>query len=146
MAVSLFALLRRLRSVISGRSPSAAPAPARRPLERRPVDIQSLEGRRMFNGGRDALVVTEQLIGPETAITSVVLTFTQSLNAASADNPNSYGIVCKVNQPNTGSRGTLGSLSPFGGENTTPTAQSIIAKHVRILSAVFDPATMTVTL
>ncbi len=65
----------------------------------------------MFNGGRDALVMTEQLIGPETAITSVVLTFNQPLNAVSADNPNAYGIVRKVNETNQDSSGILGSLT-----------------------------------
>jgi hypothetical protein len=99
----------------------------------------------MFNGGRDAVVVTEQLIGPETAITSVILTFNQHLDAASADNPNSYGIVRKITQTNSDSSGIVGSLSPFGSGNSTST-QSIIAKHVRILSAVYDDATMSVTL
>jgi hypothetical protein len=77
MAVSLFALLRRLRGVISRKSASrpAAPAPAPRPVQRRPVSIQSLEDRRMFNGAGDVLVVTEQLIGPETA--GVVVTLNQ---------------------------------------------------------------------
>jgi hypothetical protein len=77
MAVSLFALLRRLRRVFSRRSATrpAAPASAPRPVQRRPVSIQSLEDRRMFNGAGDALVITEQLIRPETA--GIVVTVNQ---------------------------------------------------------------------
>jgi len=114
-------------------------------VERRPVAIQSLEDRRMFNGGRDALVVTEQLIGPEAAITSVVLTFNQPLDAATADNPNAYAIVRRVNETNDDSSGIIGNLNPFGGSSNS-TSQSILSKHVRIQTAVYDASNMTVTL
>jgi hypothetical protein len=145
MAASLFALLRRLRCVISGKSSTRPAPPAPRPVVRRPVAIQSLEGRRMLNGGRDNLVVSEQLIGPELGITSVVLTFNQPLDAATADNPNAYAIVRKVNETNDDSSSILGSLSPFGSSSSS-SSQSILSKHVRIASAVYDPANLTVTL
>jgi hypothetical protein len=99
----------------------------------------------MFNGGRDGVVVTEQLIGPETAITSVILTFNEHLYAASADNPDAYAIVRKVTETNNDSSGILGSLSPFGSSDDTNT-ESFLSKHVRIATAVYDDSTMTVTL
>jgi hypothetical protein len=100
----------------------------------------------MFGGGNNGLVVTEQLIGPESGITSVVLTFNQHLDAATADNPNAYAIVRKVNETNTDSGGILGNLDPFGSSGNSTTTDSILSKHVRIASAIYDDANLTVTL
>jgi len=99
----------------------------------------------MLSRGSNALVLTEQLIGPETAITSVVLTVNQHLDAATADNPNAYAIVRIITQTNTDSGGILGNLTPFTSNNST-TTETNYSKHVRIASAVYDDANLTVTL
>ena len=98
----------------------------------------------MFSAGHNAVVVSEQLIGPETAINSVVLTFNQHLDPATADNADAYAIVRRITSTNSDSGGISSGLDPFGSSGGT--TYTVSTKHVHIAAAVYDDATMTVTL
>jgi hypothetical protein len=113
------------------------------PLQPRPAPvIETLEERVLFFG-HNAVVTQEDLIGPEGAISSIVLTFNEHLNAASADNPAAYQVIKQVDVSG-GSGGLLDSLDPFGGGDSSST--TIVNLHVKLVSAVYDDANMTVTL
>ena len=77
----------RFREAESESAPRARPRPAGQP-----VAIQPLEGRRLFQVGHAGPLINEQIIGPDSAATAVVLTFNEPLDPTTANNVNAYGI------------------------------------------------------
>ena len=155
MPVNLFAKIRNLldrssggaplarRRTWSGRGPLSpaerAPGTTSRPASGRPVAIQSLEGRTMFQVGHAGVLINEQIVGTELSATAVVLTFDVPLDPVTASKVNAYGFGLTVQTSSGGNGfldGYLGTTSSTGLQN----------KRVKITSAVYDPATMSVTL
>ena len=143
MVVFLSQLIRGFRTMVTPRSSQcpnrpASASPAARPAPpRRGPAIQSLEGRTMY--AASGLVTGERLIGPNDAITAVVLTVNQHLDPVTADNPLAYQIYHRVIQTTSSSDGIFGFGGSDGGTN-------IRRLGIPFSSAVYDDATMTVTL
>lgn len=92
--------------------------------------VENLEPRRLFAA---TPVVAVSIDGTAGQIAAVVLTFNTPLDPASAQNVKAYSI----------SRKTKGDNSSFGLIDTSSPGDT---RRVRIESAVYDPATQTVTL
>ena len=94
--------------------------------------------------GSAGVVVGEQLLGPEGAVTGVVLTFNQHLDPTTAQNVKAYALARRISVSSTDSGSILGGITGFGGGDTT--TNSIRVKKVKFVLAVYDDANMTVTL
>lgn len=143
--------LRRIASPFSSRSSprngsgSAVPsdASAKRRDERRPPPprrgpaIQSLESRTLY--AANGLVTGEQLLGTNDAVTAIVLKVNQHLDPATASNPLAYQVYHRVIKTSGSSAGVFG----FGGSDSSTTIRRL---GLQLSSAVYDDATMTVTL
>ena len=116
---------------------------SRRPVRRQgrwdAAAVEPLERRSLLSAG--PAVTGIELFGPAGAIDSVVLSFNESLNAATAQNVKAYSFGKPPPQSNNGFN--LGDLLPFAGK---PKAAAVIAGKVQFQSAVYDDSAHTVTL
>ena len=92
--------------------------------------IDNLESRRLFAA---PAVVAVTLAGTAGQLTGIVLTFAMPLDPASAQNVNAYSISKRVK----GEESSVGPVDTGSGGST---------RSVRFSSAVYDPATQSVTL
>jgi hypothetical protein len=95
-----------------------------------PTPVETLEPRKLM--ASVGPVVAQHFIGPQEAVTAVVLTFDVPLDPATAQNPGAYKLVRKSRESDDG---------PFGdGDSTTD------ADRVRVETANYDPVANAVTL
>ena len=83
------------------------------------------------------------MIGPNNAVTGIRLTFNQPLDPATAQDVDAYVILRKINVKGSDDGGLFDSFVPFSDSST---GNSTKVKKLRFDSAVYDPATMSVTI
>ena len=150
MVVFLSQLIRGLRG-IAFRSPirndspgSTVPpraaeknSPGKPRTPRRGPAIQSLESRTLY--AAQGLVVGEQLLGTNDAVTGIVLKVNQHLDPVTASNVRAYQVYHRIINVSSGSDGVFGFGSSDG-------STSVRRQGLQLTSAVYDDASMTVTL
>lgn len=130
--------------------------PAPQPTPRVPT-IEPLETRRLFAAGPVPLgatvtdttgprVVREQLIGPNKAVTQIVLTFSESLDPATAQDVRAYAVSRTRHIENDDDDEGGGFFdSPIGGGGDGGGTDTVF-RRLRFESAVYDDAAKTVTI
>jgi hypothetical protein len=101
--------------------------------------IENLESRRLL--ASVGPVMAQQFVGTPEGVSAVILHFDQPLDPTTAQNPDAYELIKKFRHE--GDDGGFFGPSPiFGGGEEASTSNS----HVRIESAIYDPANNTVRL